>query len=142
MKEIVRKLDVNVIKYMNFFKTVTNTNAKDCIVFDNDIYFITEKNMAGKAVGKGGKNIRALNNSLKKQVKIFEYGDSPEQLTKNFLFPLKIIECTLKDSKLEVKFQKASDRRYLLGNQQEKLKQFKAILKRFYPQVEEVSVLQ
>jgi len=142
MKDIVRKFDVSTLKYMNFFKSATNINAKDCIVFENEIFFVTDKGLAGRAVGKKGENIKNLRNSLKKQIKIFEYGDSAEELVKNFLFPLKLQECTLEDSKLAIKFTKASDRRYLLGNQQEKLKQLKEVLKRFYPHVVEVTVLQ
>jgi N utilization substance protein A len=142
MTDIIRKLDVNAIKYMNFFKTVTRVDAKDCMIFENEIFFITEKGSAGKAVGKGGDNIKTLRNSLKKQIKIFERGDSPEDLIKNFVFPLKIQNCALEDSKLEIKFIKSSDRRYLLGNQQEKLKQLKTVMKRFYPDIGEILILQ
>jgi N utilization substance protein A len=142
----VLKYDIALIGYMNQFKKTTGVDAKDCFVLDDVIIFITEPGKAGLAIGKGGNNIIALKNGLKKNIKIIEAADSPENLVANFVYPLQPTKIFIeeKDGKklINIQFGASRERRMLLSESQTKLKQLKAIVHRYYPDIDNILVLQ
>ena len=127
---------------MNIFKKVTKVNLKDCFLLDDVILFVTEPGKAGLAIGKGGKNIRNLKDSLKKEFKILEFAEKPEKLAQNFVFPAKPVSITKEDGKLSIQFATGRERRMLLTDSQKRLKQLKAVIKRYYPDIEDVIIPQ
>ncbi len=143
---IIKKFDANIIGYINLFKKITRVEAKDCFTTNGMIIFITEPGQAGLAVGKQGRNIQDLKRDLQKDVKIIEHADNPSDLVKNFVFPLEPANVFLseQDSKkiINVQFSSGRERRFLLGENQAKLKQLKEIIKRYFPEIEEIIVPQ
>ena len=139
---VIKKYDIDLLGYMNLFKKITNVNPKDCFKIDDVIFFVTDPGKAGLAIGKGGKNIIQLKNNLKKEFKILEFADKPEKLAENFVFPAKPASVSVEDGKLSIQFLKGRERRMLLTNEQKKLKQLKTILKRYFPEIEDVIIPQ
>ncbi len=142
----VLKYDTELIGYINHFKKVTGVDAKDCFIINDTIIFITEPGKAGLAIGKKGKNIHDLKNSLQKNIKIIEAASSPENLVANFVFPSQPTNVFIeeKDNKkiINIQFGTSRERRLLLSDSQTKLKQLKAIVKRYYPDIDDILVLQ
>lgn len=136
------KYDSTFIGYMNFFKTLTGVDARDCFPLDGILLFVTEKGKAGLAIGKAGKNILNLKSKLKKNVKIIETSDSAEGLVANFVFPLRPISVSKEENKVNIKFASSRERRVLLSNNLENLKQLKFVVKRYFPDIEDIIVLQ
>ena len=62
------KYNIDVMKYMSLFESLTGAKIKDCIVNDT-IIFIVHENEMGKAIGKHGSNIKRVENALKKKIK-------------------------------------------------------------------------
>lgn len=139
---VVKKYDVNLLGYMNVFKKVTGVNLKDCFMLDNVIIFVTEPGKAGLAIGKGGKNIQNLKNSLKKEFKILEFADDPKKLAENFVFPAKPVSVSEDEGKLSIQFATGRERRMLLTENQKRLKQLKEIIKRYHPNIKDVVIPQ
>jgi N utilization substance protein A len=141
----ILKYDVNLIGYMNAFKQITNVDAKDCFTINDMLIFVTDKGKAGLAIGKEGKNIQALKRALMKDIKIIEHSNVIEELVANFVFPLKPAEvsiATQEDKKvINIRFNQPRERRYLLSQNQIKLKQLKTIVKRYNPEIEDILVL-
>ncbi len=88
-KRIV-KLDRDGIAYINSMLTVANVIPKDCVVDDNTVVFLVEKEKIGAAIGKQGKNAETLRKQLKKNVEIMQYAESPEEFIKGALRKVKI----------------------------------------------------
>jgi len=141
----VLKYDINLIGYMNTFKQITGVDAKDCFTINETLLFVTDKGKAGLAIGKEGKNIQALKRALMKDIKIIEHSNVIEELVANFVFPLKPAEvsiATQEDKKvINIRFNQPRERRYLLSQNQIKLKQLKTIVKRYNPEIEDILVL-
>jgi N utilization substance protein A len=141
----VLKYDINLIGYMNTFKQITGVDAKDCFTINDMLIFVTDKGKAGLAIGKEGKNIQALKRALMKDIKIIEHSNVIEELVANFVFPLKPAEvsiATQEDKKvINIRFNQPRERRYLLSQNQIKLKQLKTIVKRYNPEIEDILVL-
>jgi len=139
---VVKKYDVNLLGYMNLFKKVTGVNLRDCFTLDDVIIFVTEPGKAGLAIGKGGKNIQNLKNNVQKEFKILEFAEDPKKLAENFVFPAKPVSVSQEDGKLSIQFATGRERRMLLGDNQKRLKQLKAIIKRYHPDIEDVVIPQ
>lgn len=75
------------MRMMSLFQRVTKSTAKDCIDDEKQdrIIFVVETGKMGLAIGKGGINIKSLQNMIKRNVELVEYSEKPEQFLKNML---------------------------------------------------------
>ena len=84
-----RKLSTDQIRLISLFQNVTKTTARDCLDDENQnkIVFVVNEGKMGLAIGKGGSNIKTLQNILKRHVELIEYFDDPTKFLKNILNP-------------------------------------------------------
>ena len=91
------KLTTDQIRLISLFQNVTKTTARDC--FDdekqNKIIFVVNEGKMGLAIGKGGSNIKSLQNILKRNVELIEHFDDPIKFLKNILNPKFVNEVKL-----------------------------------------------
>ncbi|MBS3062060.1 MAG: NusA-like transcription termination signal-binding factor [Candidatus Diapherotrites archaeon] len=69
------------IQLLNALRSISRVEAKDCLVLDKTISFVVEEGKIGQAIGKGGQNIKKLEETFKKRIEIVEFREKPE----NFL---------------------------------------------------------
>ena len=81
------KLTTDQIRLISLFQNVTKTTARDCLDDEkqNKIIFVVNEGKMGLAIGKGGSNIKSLQNILKRRVELIEYSDDPIKFLKNIL---------------------------------------------------------
>jgi len=93
-----RRLSNEELQMMSLFEQVTGITPKDCISDHqfNRLIFVVEKGMAGLAVGKNGSKVRMLREMFKRDVEVVEDGESIEELTKNSLYPARVVNITIK----------------------------------------------
>ena len=91
------KLSTEQIRMISVFQNVTKTSARDCLDDEkqNRIIFVVNEGKMGIAIGKGGSNIKSLQNILKRNVELVEYFDDPAKFLKNILNSKLIIEVKL-----------------------------------------------
>ena len=91
------KLTTDQIRLISLFQNVTKTTARDCIDDEqqNKIIFVVNSGKMGLAIGKGGSNIKSLQNILKRNVELVEYFDDPVKFLKNILNPKLVNEVKL-----------------------------------------------
>ncbi len=82
------RISLDELRYMSIFQNFTGVTVYRCIIDedDNKLIFLVGKGEAGKAIGRGGRNVRILRESLGKDIDVVEYSDSLEEMVKN-LFP-------------------------------------------------------
>lgn len=68
--------DTEMIRTLNMFESITDVEARDCIIKEDEAYFIVPEGKAGMAIGKGGKIVQKVQDQLGKTVKIYEYNDN------------------------------------------------------------------
>lgn len=68
--------DTEMIRTLSMFESMTDVEARDCMMKEDEAYFIVPEGKAGMAIGKGGKVVKKVQNQLGKNVKIFEYKDN------------------------------------------------------------------
>ena len=91
------KLTTDQIRLISLFQNVTKTTARDCLDDEkqNKIIFVVNEGKMGLAIGKGGSNIKSLQNILKRNVELIEYFNDPIKFLKNVLNPKLINEVKL-----------------------------------------------
>jgi len=91
------KLSTDQIRLISLFQNVTKATARDCLDDEKQdrIIFVVNQGKMGLAIGKGGSNIKSLQNILKRNVELVEYFDDPIKFLKNILNPKLVNEVKL-----------------------------------------------
>ena len=91
------KLTTDQIRLISLFQNVTKATARDCLDDEKQdkIIFVVNEGKMGLAIGKGGSNIKSLQNILKRNVELVEHFDDPIKFLKNILNPKLINEVKL-----------------------------------------------
>ncbi len=124
--------DLKAIQLINLFETLTGARLKDCINRDNRVVFVVQQGEIAKAIGSKGINVKNLERSLKKKVKIAEYSDDCKTFIKNFIYPLKLRGIEEKDGVYTLKPEDSKTRSLLIGKVGVNLKELKEIVKRYF----------
>ncbi|KUO83729.1 MAG: NusA-like transcription termination signal-binding factor [Caldivirga sp.] len=126
------------LRYAALFESVTGITPRDAI-YDpefNRVIFIVDKNFAPLAVGKGGINVKKLRNLLGKDVEIVEYGDDPEELLRNALYPAKVLNVSINklpnNGKVAVVRVEEGEKGIALGKYHKNLKRAILLAKRYF----------
>ena len=142
---MIKKFTADTLRNLQLFTNITSVQPIECFSAGNYIIFVIPEKTAAKAIGKEGKNIKAIRNTLKKEVKVIETSHSPEKLIQNFVFPLRIRSIQIVGAEnekfAEILFANRNDRRVLLNNQQELLKCLREVVIYYYPDIKEIRIL-
>ena len=85
------------MRLMSLFQNITKATARDCVEDEKQdkIIFVVQEGKMGLAIGKGGSNIKSLQNIIKRNVELVEYFDDPIKFLKNVLNPKLVNEVKL-----------------------------------------------
>jgi len=85
------------MRLMSLFQNITKATARDCVEDEKQdkIIFVVQEGKMGLAIGKGGSNIKSLQNIIKRNVELVEYFDDPTKFLKNVLNPKLVNEVKL-----------------------------------------------
>ena len=81
------KLTSEQMRLMSLFQRVTKSTARDCVEDEKKdrIIFVVGSGKMGLAIGRGGVNIKSLQNMIKRNVELVEFHEEPEKFLKNLL---------------------------------------------------------
>ena len=125
------KYDINLMKYISLFESLTGAKLKDCIVNDV-IMFIVQENEMGKAIGRKGSNIRRIEGLLKKKVKLVEFNENVLQFIENLIKPIKAKEITNEDEVINIYALDTKTRGMLIGRDRSRINSINEIVKRYF----------
>lgn len=93
------KLTPDEFRLLSLFQTITTAVARDCIIDDKmeRVIFVVNRGQMGMAIGKGGSNIKQLQNVITKKIELVEYSDNPVDFIKNIFNSDMIHEVRLND---------------------------------------------
>ena len=129
------KYDIDIMKYMSLFESLSGAKVKDCIVNDV-IFFIVHENEMGKAIGKQGSNIKRAENALKKKIRLVEFNNDVCRFVQNLIHPLKVREIKEEESIVTIYVNDTKTRGMLIGRDRHNLNSINNIVKRHFDVVE------
>jgi len=94
------RLTTKEVQYLSLFGSVTGAFSKDCIVGRRTVIFVVGEGDMGQAIGKGGKNVKKLEEILGKKVELVEYSSDPAQFIRNVFSPANVEK--VKDAKVRL----------------------------------------
>jgi N utilization substance protein A len=88
------KLSMDDMSLIATFERITGAAAVD-VVLDDDgerIIFVVREKQLGKAIGKGGSNVKAAAEAFGRTIDVVEIADTPEEFVKSALAPARVEE--------------------------------------------------
>jgi transcription termination/antitermination protein NusA len=129
------KFDMEAIKRISFFEKVTGAKVKDSFIDKKELlYFVVEPKQYGLAVGKNGSNIKRVETSLKRRIKVVEFSDDLTQLIASLIRPVKPknIEMEEEIATITINPEDSKNRGYLIGRGGQNLRSYEEIIRRYF----------
>jgi N utilization substance protein A len=104
---------------------------KDLFKDDDVIYCIVEQGQIGKAIGKGGENIKKASTIIKKKIKFVEFRDTVAGFVRQLIYPV-MAEVELVDNVVEVRSEDRKVKGLLIGRDGKNLRFLNKVVKRFF----------
>jgi len=133
------KYDIDLMKFISIFETLTRTNVKDCIAGDPLIFVVNQGDIA-KAIGKNASNIRRVEGIIKKSVKVVEFNDDVCEFVRNVIAPLRVAEVSKEENKIMIKDPNTKTKGMIIGRDSSNLKKTKDIVSRYF-QIEDIVIV-
>ena len=128
------------MKFISMFESMTHASVKDCIDQGGKLVFIVKEGDIGKAIGKGGANIKRLEKSLNKKIKIVEYSEELLRFVQNVVAPCKVSDISEEENIVTITPADNKNRELLIGRSAVNLRGFEAIVQRYF-EVKEIKVI-
>ncbi len=126
-------LDQEIMGLSLLMEKITRAKVKDCFKDEEGaVYFVVSKEDFGKAVGKGGSNIRRVQQELGKRVRVIEYSENALDFVRNIIFPLRTQDIVEGEGLLVIKESNKKAKSLLIGRQGRNLKLINRAVKRFF----------
>ncbi|MEA3514907.1 MAG: NusA-like transcription termination signal-binding factor [Nanoarchaeota archaeon] len=134
------KFDIESIKLMTLFETITRSHVKDMIIREGTLIFIVMPGEIGKAIGKKAGNIKKLERISKKKIRIIEYSDDLEKFARNVIMPLKVNNIDIEGKIVTMTSPDSQTRGLIIGRAAVNLRNFESIVKRYFD-IDEIKVV-
>ena len=117
----------------SLMERVTKAKVKDCFTDEEEnLFFVVAPGELGKAIGKGGANIRKMQDELQRKIRVIEYNDNVVEFVKNIIYPLRVQSITEENGAVVIKETNKKAKSLLIGRQGRTLKLINRAVKRFF----------
>ena len=128
----MNKYDLKTIQFINLFESITRADVKNCFSYNEMLVFMVGENQGAKAVGIKGKNVKRLNDLMKKKVKIVEYNSEPVKFIKGFISPIAVEDINVDENVMIIKVSSMRDRGVLIGRESRNLNMLRELVKKYF----------
>ena len=132
------KYNADLMKYISLFESLTGAKVKDCIANDS-IFFIMHENEMGRAIGKGGSNIKRVEEVLKKKIRLAEFNNDVCKFIGNLIYPVKAKEIKEEEGIVTIYCDDGKTKGMLIGRDRHNINATIEIVKRYF-KIEEIKV--
>lgn len=132
------KYNADLMKYISLFESLTGAKVKDCIVND-DVFFIVHENEMGRAIGRGGSNIKRVEEVLKKKIRLAEFNDDACKFVGNLIYPAKAKEIKEEEGIVTILCDDGKTKGMIIGRDRHNINATTEIVKRYF-KIEEIKV--
>lgn len=125
------------LRYLSILEELTGALGIRCIVDEdnNKLIFLVKDTDVGKAIGRGGKNVKLLRALLKKNIEIVPYGGDLDTMVKNLFPSVKIlgIDMNERNGEKQVIVKVAEeDKGRAIGKEGRNIKRARLVLQKLY----------
>jgi N utilization substance protein A len=124
------KYNEETLGFIKLFENVTKAKVKD-FYYGTRLIFIVNEGDIGRAIGKGGVNIKKLINLFNKKIKIVEYDKDIKKFIKNLIAPIKG-KVYIEEDKVIIEGKGARFKKEVLGKGRRNLKEYQDITSKYF----------
>ena len=124
--------DATILKYMSVFSYATKVQPRDCINDELGVLFIVPQGEIARALGTGGRNIRHVENIIKKKVRVLEFQDNLIMFLEHLSYPARVKEIRQDQDTVFITALDGQSRGQLIGRNASNLRHMESIAKRYF----------
>lgn len=130
----MKTIDMQDMRYLNLFGRITQVQTRLCFQYNNFIVFCVPKGLVSRAVGENGRNIKKINEILRKRVKVVSRPEGVHEIRR--FVEMIVSPVTFKD--LEVQEREViltagnQSKAMLIGRNKRRLYELQKILKDYF----------
>lgn len=132
--------DMQLIKVISLFESITKTQLRDCFEMGDTLYFVLDTESMGKAIGKSGANVKRLQALMKRKIKMLEHSEDLATFIRNLIYPITARQIEITEGKIVITGQETKDKAILIGRNASNLNQLKSIIQRYF-EITELKVM-
>ena len=126
------KYDLNLMKFITLFESVSQAKVKDALEDEGTLIFIVEENQIARAIGKQGSHVKRMEQMTKKRVKVVEFSNDMGEFIRNYVSPLEVGDIKNDDGTLTIYGKDSSSKSMIIGREKKKLELLKSIVGRYF----------
>ena len=126
------KYDINLMKFMSLFESLTRAKLKDCFDVNETLVFVVDEGEIGKAIGKHAVNVKRIESMIKKKIRIIEFNPVMLEFVKSVVYPLQLKDLREEEGVVMMAAVDSNTRGLLIGRSAQNLRFFESIIKRFF----------
>lgn len=126
------KLNPESIGLSSLMEKITRARVKDCFMDDDTVYFVVDSGEMGKALGKGGLNIKKVQSEIRKKVKVIEFKEDVKDFIRNVIYPLKVEQIIEDEGVVIIKDSSKKTKSLLIGRESRNLNTLIRAVQRFF----------
>ena len=130
MKRLI--LDPDAFGLSSIMEKITRVQVKDCFKDEDTVYFVVGIGDLGKAIGKGGVNIKKVQEQIGKKVKVIEYRNDVVNFVRSVIYPAKVEDIIEEEDAVVIKDKSSKTKSYLIGRGGKNLKLINRAVQRFF----------
>ena len=126
------KLDQETLGLSTLMEKITQARVKDCFRDTDTLYFIVATGEMGKALGKGGINVKKMQEATGKRIRVIEFEEQIEHFVANVIYPLKVEEIIVEANSVVLKDSSRKTKSLLIGRESKNLQLINRAVQRFF----------
>lgn len=137
------KYDAELMAVMALFEKITRAKLKDCF-FDeisSRMVFVVEEHQLMTALGKNASNVKSLEKSLNKKIKIVQYSPNILELVRSWIQPLKADRIEQEEDVITITGSDTQTKGLLIGKNAANLRHSEEVIRRYFPNLKEIKVI-
>lgn len=127
------KLDREVFGLSALVERALHVPIKDLFLEEDTYYVVVNVSHIGKALGKGGMNVKQLQQQLGKNVRVVGFHDEVCEFVRNFISPLSVEEIIVQEGVVILRDGHRNIKSKLIGRGGKNLLILKRAVSRFFP---------
>lgn len=126
------KYDINLMKFMSLFESITNSKLKDCFDANDLLVFVVENGEIAKAIGRKGSNVMRIEGILKRKIKIVEFNEDKIRFIRNFIYPIEAEEIKEENNIVFIRGRDTKTKGLLIGRDSKNLDNLINVVRRYF----------
>ncbi len=128
-------IDMQTMRYINLLDKASHVKTSRCFVHNNTIFFAVRKAEISKAIGPAATNIRKMQDSLGKKVKIIRDVsdlDDLQRFVEDIVSPVKVKSVEIKDGVVIITAGSNQNKAILIGRNKRRYDELKRVIQDYF----------